>query len=70
MLLRGTNFVSQKEKMALMKNLARNDHALVTAGDSSGRGSDMATAVKIVKRKSTEKGCLEQSGHRRTERCI
>jgi hypothetical protein len=48
-LLRGTDFLSQKEKMALVENFARNALTLVMAGDSSGLGSDRASVVKIVK---------------------
>ncbi len=61
-LLRRTDFSSQKEKMALIENFARNAHTLVMAGDSSGLSSDIASAVKIVKRRITEKECLEQFG--------
>ncbi len=50
--------------MALMENSARNAHTLVMAGDSSGLSSDIASAVKILKRRITEKECLEQFGHR------
>ena len=41
--------MSQKEKMSLIENFARNAHALVMAGDSSGLGSDRASVVRIVK---------------------
>jgi len=41
--------LSQKEKMALVENFARNAHALVMAGDSGGLGSDRASVVKSVK---------------------
>ncbi len=47
--LRGTDFLSQKEKMAVIENIARNAQKLVMAGDSSGLGSDRASVVKIVK---------------------
>ncbi len=69
MLLRGTD-LSQKEKMALIENFARNAHTLVMAGDSRGLSSDIASAVKIVKRRITEKECLEQFGHREIEHCL
>jgi hypothetical protein len=37
------------------------------AGDSSGFGSDIASAVKIVKKRIAEEECLEQFGHREIE---
>lgn len=52
-LLRGTDFLPQKEKMALIENLARNARMFVVAGDSSGPSSDITSAVKIVKRRTT-----------------
>ena len=67
---RGTDFLPQKEKMALVENFARNAHTLVMAGDSSGLGSDIASAVKIVKERITGKECLEQFGHREIENCL
>jgi len=56
--------------MALVENFAGNAHTLVMAGDSSGLGSDKASAVKIVKRRIAEKECLEQFGHREIEHCF
>ncbi len=47
-----------------MQNFARNAYTLVMAGDSSGLSFNIASAVKIVKRRITEKECLEQFGHR------
>ncbi len=69
-LLRGTDFLLQKEKMVLIENFARNAHTLVMAGDSSGLSSGIASAVKIVKRRITEKECLEQFGRREIEHCL
>ncbi len=56
--------------MALIENFAGNAHSLIMAGDSSGLGSDIAGAVKIMKRRITEKECLGQFGHRETEHCL
>lgn len=69
-LLRGTDFLSQKEKIALIENFVTNAYTLVTAGDLSGLSSDIANAVKIVKRRITEKECLERFGHREIEHCL
>lgn len=69
-LLRGTDLLSQKEKMALIENFARNADTLVMAGDSGGLSSDIASALKIVKGRITEKEGLGQFGHREIEHCL
>jgi hypothetical protein len=47
--------------MALTEDFAKKAHTSVMARESSGHSSDIAGAVKAVKRRVTEKECSEQS---------